>query len=168
MTIKNRSKKCLNCDKDIVESKSESNKQWKNRKYCSIKCNNTSDERVISIFDRIERYQIVSNGCWGWSGSKDRKGYGVLSNRNGNKFSPEKAHRVSYEKYHGEIPSGFVIMHKCDNPECTNPDHLEAGTQRQNMKDCSMKGRLNKKSLSNLNAGAKGYKGAAVPKNKVK
>lgn len=133
-----------------------------------MRCNNTSSTRVTSIFDRLERFQIKSEyGCWSWSGSKDGKGYGAISNRNGSGFSPEKAHRVSYEKEFGEIPDDINICHKCDNPECTNPEHLFKGTQRDNMQDCSSKGRLNKKSLDNLISGAEGYNGAAIAKNKV-
>lgn len=32
-------------------------------------------------------------------------------------------------------------MHKCDNPKCVNPDHLEAGTQSQNILDAYARGR---------------------------
>lgn len=32
-------------------------------------------------------------------------------------------------------------MHQCDNPKCVNPDHLEAGTQSQNIKDAFARGR---------------------------
>lgn len=150
MTIKNRKRKCLTCKKDFFEKKSDSNDQWENRKYCSAKCNNASEERKTDIFTRLEKFQIKKDSCWGWSGSKDGKGYGILSSRNGRGFSPEKAHRVSYEKENGKIPEGLNICHKCDNPECTNPDHLFAGTQKQNMMDCSAKNRISQKSKDNL------------------
>lgn len=151
MTIKNRSKKCLVCDGVFNEKPRDSDLQWDRRSYCSMKCNNRSPERFTSIFLRLNKYVVKSDtGCWSWCGTKDGRGYGTISNRLGSGFSPEKAHRVSYELYVGEIPNGMVICHKCDNPECTNPDHLFAGTQKENMQDCSRKNRLSKKSLLNL------------------
>lgn len=33
-----------------------------------------------------------------------------------------------------------VAMHTCDNKRCINPDHLELGTQRQNVKDAIERG----------------------------
>lgn len=104
------------------------------------------------IYSRLSAMQkVVPNGCWGWLGSTNGRGYGQLSSRHGRGGSPEKAHRVSYEFHHGPIPKGMVVCHKCDNPPCTNPNHLFLGTQKDNMIDCSKKGRINKKSFENLN-----------------
>lgn len=155
MTKKARVKRCLTCGNEFVEKYGDSNSQWEARQYCSRSCNSSSNSRVTSIFERLERYQVKGDGCWGWSGTSDMKGYGILSSRNGFGNSPEKAHRVSYEKHFGEIPLGMYVCHRCDNPECTNPGHLFLGTQKDNMIDCSKKGRLNKKSLKNLKGNEK-------------
>lgn len=75
--------------------------------------------------------------CWCWKGQTDRKGYGRIW-RDGKR---RQAHRVSYELIFGPIPDGMQVCHKCDNPPCVRPSHLFLGTQSDNMKDCTNKGR---------------------------
>jgi len=45
------------------------------------------------------------------------------------------SHRASYIDEHGEIPDGLQVLHTCDCRLCVNPDHLYAGTHKQNMDD---------------------------------
>jgi hypothetical protein len=58
----------------------------------------------------------------------------------------EYHHRLTYALANGltmqEIV-GAVIMHKCDNPACVNPEHLVLGTQQDNVRDRCAKGRTN-------------------------
>jgi predicted XRE-type DNA-binding protein len=44
-------------------------------------------------------------------------------------------HRYVYEQKFGEITDNLFVRHKCDNTLCINPDHLELGTHKQNMRD---------------------------------
>lgn len=103
-----------------------------------------------------------ANGCWEWTGSKVC-GYGQLAR--GWKKAPYRANRLSYELNIGPIADGMVVRHKCDNPGCVNPEHLELGTQKDNARDTSSRNRLNPKSLLNLRPGAPGHHGATPPEN---
>lgn len=74
-------------------------------------------------------------------------GYGCLGiGPNRNEIKSVRAHRLSYEHFVGPIPEGegwhgVVVMHKCDNRACVNPDHLTLGTQTANIHDMVVKGR---------------------------
>jgi len=86
----------------------------------------------------FEKFVIKKDKCWDWKGSK-RNGYGKLT-FNGKNM---EAHRISYIIHKGEIPIRKNVLHLCDNPPCTNPDHLFLGTHRDNMKDMAAKNRNN-------------------------
>jgi hypothetical protein len=43
----------------------------------------------------------------------------------------------------GPVPSGMLILHKCDVRGCVNPDHLFLGTAKDNTRDMMTKGREN-------------------------
>lgn len=51
-------------------------------------------------------------------------------------------HRLSWWLHNDmpEMTSAMIVRHKCDNPECTNPEHLEIGTQAQNVKEAYTRG----------------------------
>ncbi len=74
--------------------------------------------------------------CWYWIASIGAGGYGSFL-----AMDEVKAHRVSYRIHHGAIPEGMMVLHRCDNPPCVNPDHLFLGTQFDNMRDMSAKKR---------------------------
>lgn len=58
---------------------------------------------------------------------------------NSDKKRPEYLHRVVYDHFYG-IPEGLQINHTCNNQDCCRPDHLYAGTHKDNMRDMREKG----------------------------
>lgn len=91
----------------------------------------------------------IDHGC---------KGYGLgyataWVNYDGRKVSTTK-HRKVYYMHTGEWPE--VVRHKCDNPRCINPEHLEGGTHLDNMQDMVVRGRAKQpESLGTLNGRAR-------------
>ncbi len=80
---------------------------------------------------------VRRNGCWGWNANK-HDGYGTQ--RVGN--TSMRATWIAWLAVHGSLPEkGMQVLHKCDNPECTNPEHLFLGTQKDNMRDRAKKNR---------------------------
>lgn len=90
-----------------------------------------------TLSERFEAYVQRGPGCWEWTSARNEPGYGVLRIGEGNKL----AHRLSWELEHGPIPSGLIVLHRCDNPGCVRPDHLLLGTHADNNADMWAKGR---------------------------
>ena len=61
--------------------------------------------------------------CWPWLGHKAR-GYGFFGH--GNRY----VHRRVYEREHGPIPKGMLVIHKLPGLPCCNPRHLKLATGR--------------------------------------
>lgn len=94
----------------------------------------------MTLREKLKTYSKVSpSGCWEWQRACLPNGYGQISIGNQRQAY---AHRVSYFVFNGPISEGLLVRHKCDNPCCVNPEHLEVGTQKDNMQDCKKRGRL--------------------------
>ena len=95
---------------------------------------------------------IKTDGCWKWRGNITmHMGYGWFNYKG--YFS---AHRASWLIHHGSIPKGKSVLHHCDNPPCTNPDHLHLGNQSMNMKEAWQRKRIRR----HLMSGSKGLRDA--------
>jgi hypothetical protein len=79
------------------------------------------------IADKIQKDS--ETGCWEWLGSLSHNGYPMSSLKN----KRIRVHRLTYERFVGEIPEGMQIDHLCKNTRCVNPDHLESVTQQVNI-----------------------------------
>lgn len=78
------------------------------------------------------------NGCWEWNGKgRNHSGYakilfeGVFT----------CAHRAVWRLIFGDVPSNLLVLHKCDNRVCVNPEHLYIGTPKDNANDMVNRGR---------------------------
>lgn len=99
----------------------------------------TKEEKFEKLKKSFEKHVIRQEGCWGWKGPIANGGYSVMSCRP--EIGSDRGHKASWLIYKGEIPEHMHVCHHCDNPICTNPDHLWLGTHQQNNEDKMLKGR---------------------------
>jgi hypothetical protein len=83
-----------------------------------------------------ENVEVRAPGeCWAWTGPKFLE-YGMPTS-----VQESRAHRYSFRRHYNSPVFDVRVLHHCDNPECTNPDHLFLGTPKDNMDDMSRKDR---------------------------
>lgn len=96
----------------------------------------------MELAERLTYYLDRSGGmeaCWPFNGARHVFGYGSLWDTDLGR--PDGAHRIAWKIEHGPIPDGIEVLHHCDNAACCNPKHLFLGTQEDNLRDMTEKGR---------------------------
>lgn len=152
---------CEACGEKYSRRRDVSRRQFERSRACSRACAfalgraarqwPSQEEMFWSKVDK--RPGLGPDGqCWEWTGYKDRFGYGRLNSRH---FDTKIAHRVSYLMNVGLIAEALDVRHRCDNPACVRPDHLELGTDRENTDDKVQRGRQ------------RGPRGERAPSNKL-
>jgi len=78
--------------------------------------------------ERFWKHVNKTATCWIWKASKSNRVYGNFSVKD----VLFRAHRISYFIKNGEVKREFTIHHKCNNPSCVNPDHLQQISLKEN------------------------------------
>lgn len=84
----------------------------------------------------VSQCRLSDKGCWEIQLKPNSNRYCQIGKKK------KLAHRLAYELWNGEIPQGMLVLHKCDNRSCINPEHLFCGTDLDNKLDAQSKGRL--------------------------
>ena len=87
-------------------------------------------------------------GCLLWNGSTSLNGYGKIGVLGQKGW---RTHRLAYMLANGSLPEpGYIVGHKCDVRLCCNPDHLEAITHDENMRQMAERKRTAKPGKKHL------------------
>ncbi len=76
-----------------------------------------------SVIDRfVEKIgEPDTNGCWPWIAYTAPSGHGTFYAGGNSRL----AHRIAYELFVGPLSNETDLHHRCENPTCVNPAHLD-------------------------------------------
>lgn len=86
-------------------------------------------EAALILPDRFWSKVEKGNRCWEWKAYKSESRHGRFKLNGKVRY----AHVLSWSHSYG-TPKGLVL-HKCGNASCVNPDHLYIGNNKQNTED---------------------------------
>lgn len=107
----------------------------------------------------MEKVAKQSDGCWLWTGTVPKNGYGRFGIGVG---QSTWAHRASWLLFRGPIPMDRELDHLCRVRRCVNPAHLEPVTHLENVRrGVAARGPFCKRGLHDLSvSGSRNSKGA--------
>lgn len=85
-------------------------------------------EEAVRFWSKVN----ITDGCWEWTGAKDRRGYGRLMVKTPDGRRPRFAHRIGYLETTGHLPTD-ELDHLCRNTSCVRSAHLEPVSHVENV-----------------------------------
>ena len=82
----------------------------------------------------LKLVSVESPGCWIWTGSKDRHGYGQIDVYETGARKNWRAHRWVYTVMVRDLEDRETLDHLCRVHACVNPDHVEPVAHEVNVK----------------------------------
>lgn len=85
----------------------------------------------------FEKIRINKSGCWIWTGSTSKRGYGEF-------WNGERVMAAHHFLLCRKPAPNLEACHRCDVRNCVNPQHIFWGTRSDNVRDMFSKERQNK------------------------
>lgn len=130
---------CAQCGTPFIPK--TRNKRPRPPRFCSRACNYAAGGNLPKqhpLEERLWRGVTCGDGCWlRFTKARNPRTYSTIIDGD----SRTTAQRISYRLAYGPFPDELDVLHHCDTPACIRPDHLFLGTQADNMRDKTAKGR---------------------------
>jgi hypothetical protein len=97
------------------------------------------EERTVQVPDGSLAARPDLGGCWYWVGAISSTGHGRIALQDRVTVGTHVlAWTVTNQRF---VNSDQVVRHRCDEPSCVRPVHLEIGSQLDNIADRERRGR---------------------------
>ncbi len=93
----------------------------------------TAEQRLWPKVDKngpLPKHKPELGSCWLWTGYRRIDGYGEVHHGTTKEDRVKmRVHILAYELLIGPVADGLELHHRCENPACVNPTHLQPLTK---------------------------------------